>query len=292
MGKSEQVSIVSRWEEIARWLFPFNIPVEQRHICAMILAAYFDESSDSYCFSVSGYVAGYATWVDFDWRWRDVLRKWNIKYFKSSECETLVGEFLKYRTDPQHPRAPMAKEDKDTARRARTDFTDVICQLQNSLCGIGTVVIKNDFERIISESEKARFIFGCEPYFMGLQVCLTRMVTRLEKDNGPMVGKHYIKPIFDTHEEFSGRAKVLYDKFKGKNPNVAAVLLPLSYDDDLETTALQASDFLTYEVRKYLLGEDVEKRPPRISLERISPTIYAIDRLDYAHLVDILNRQR
>jgi len=265
--------------------------MENRHLFVATFGAYFDESEDNYCISFSGYVAGYKTWIDFDWKWREVLKKWDIKYFKSSECETLVGEFLKYRSDPNHPRAPMTPKDKETARRARTDFTDVICQLQDSLCGIGAVVVKRDFERIISENSRALFLFGSEPYFLALQMCLTRMVTKLAQDNGPFAGKHYIKPIFDSHEEFSGTAKRLYDKFKSKNPNVAAVLLPLNYEDDIDTAALQASDFLTYEVRKYLVGLDVEKRSERISLQRISPTVYAIDRVDYPALVDILGRQ-
>jgi hypothetical protein len=82
-----------------------SISPENRYLNVITMAAYFDESSGENCFSIAGYVAGYATWIDIDWRWRDLLKKWEIKYFKASECETLVGQFLKYRTDPAHPRA-------------------------------------------------------------------------------------------------------------------------------------------------------------------------------------------
>lgn len=255
------------------------------------LASYFDESSDDIVFSIAGYVSDYATWCHLDWSWRDLLKKWDVAYFKASECETLVGEFLKHRTDPEHPRAPMTQHDKDVARYIRTDFIDAICKSETAIFGVGNALIKADFEKIIGENEKALHLFGTDPYFVCLQVCLTRMVKKLRDDNGPIAGKHWVKPIFDSHEKVSGMAKIVYDKFRQKNPDVSAVLLPLDYQSDIETPALQAADLLVYEVRKYLIGQQFDNRPPRKSWERLSPTIYAVDRLDYAQFARILELQ-
>lgn len=104
------------------------------------LAAYYDESFEDQCYTISGYLSDHSTWLHLDWRWRELLEKWKIKYFKASECETLVGEFLKYRTNPGHPRKPMTDGDKVVSRQAKTDFVDAICKFESSLCGIGITV--------------------------------------------------------------------------------------------------------------------------------------------------------
>lgn len=280
------------WEDRARFLFPFNLQEESKYIFVTTLAAYFDESFEERCFTVAGYLANYSTWLHLDWEWRDLLAKWKIRYFKASECEYLIGEFLKYRSVPNGPTAPMTDADKNIARRAKTEFVDVVCKFKSDLCGIGTVLIQKDFDRLIGENKKALRIFGDKPYYICLQLSLAGMAKELVQDNDSFAGKHYIKPIFDSSQEYEGRVKALYDSFKKKNPSSEAIFLPLDYESDIDTPALQVSDLLAYEVRKHLLGQHFDNRKPRVALERIQDTIYLIHKLDYDGLMLILDKQR
>jgi hypothetical protein len=102
-----------------------------------------------------------------------------------------------------------------------------------------------------------------------------------------------IKPVFDSHEEYSDLAKAVFDKFIVKNPRSAKVLLPLRYDSDVEVSALQIADTLAYEVRKYLSDKLLKpEKEPRTSFKRLLPTIHKLYRMDYEQLATIVAKQK
>lgn len=105
--------------------------------------------------------------------------------------------------------------------------------------------------------------------------------------------KLYIKPIFDSHEEFSGIAKIAYEKFRRKNTRAATVLLPMHYEDDIDTPALQAADMLAYEARKH--ATNLERNPSqqmRPQMQRLLRVVETVKRLDYPTLKLIIANQR
>ncbi len=260
----------------------------------MICGGYFDESDDGPIFAMAGYVANYETWVHLDWAWRDLLKKWNVRYFKASECENLLGEFAQYRHNPNDLTTQLTREEWAVMCRAKTDFVNAICKYENDVIGIGVSTIKKDYDRIIAENEVAGKMFGDSPYYICLQLCLTGAVFSLTE---PLSARAKIdlriKPIFDSHAEFSATAKVLFDSFIEKNPECAKILLPPSYDRDEETTPLQVADMLAYEARKLSLDTIYKpEKKERIAMTRLKPSIGRIYRLDYTTLEYLASQQR
>jgi hypothetical protein len=261
----------------------------------MIYAAYFDESDEKPGFSLAGYAASYATWVQLDWAWLELLKKWNLAYFKASECENLLGEFAQYRSCPSDLKSELKPRERDRLIEIKTEFVDAICKQGDDLQGYGAVVIVDDFERVVSEDPEAKRIFLDKPYYVCFQLCLVAIAMPARNFNLQHTSKEdhvYIKPIFDSHEEYSHLAKTLFDKFTNANPRSAQVLLPPAYEDDKTVSALQVADTLAYEARKHLTqqirkGDDYVRRP----MQRLRPFVYRIYRLDYRALKLIVARQ-
>jgi Protein of unknown function (DUF3800) len=261
----------------------------------MIYAAYFDESDDRPGFSLAGYSASYDTWLHLDWKWRDLLKHWNLEYFKASECENGWEQFAQYRDNPEDRRKPLKPNERERLKEIKTQFVDAICKHQDDLQGYGAVVVLKDFNKLITENEFAYELLSDSPYYVCFQLCLVAAAMPARDANMRRAKRDHIevRPIFDSHEEYSGMAKVLFDKFSKKNPKSAEVLLPPSYDDDRNTSPLQVADTLAYEARKLLtrIIRNPEDDYMRVPMQRLLPSVYRLYRLDYDSLKAIVARQ-
>jgi hypothetical protein len=100
------------------------------------------------------------------------------------------------------------------------------------------------------------------------------------------------RPVFYSHEEYSGRAKQSFDSFCKKNPISTRYLLPPYYEDDQKYVGLQVADNLAFETRKLVLSER-NNRKERVSMTRLkeSGSIFQIYNLDYKSLKIIADAQ-
>lgn len=283
-----------RLEELLAFLFPFNMRYENRWPL-VIYAAYYDESDQKPGFAMGGFSASYLTWVHLDWAWRDLLARWNIRFFKASECENLLGEFAQYRDCPTDLKSRLKPHEFEKVKEIKTQFIDVICRHRDDLQGYGVAVVIEDFERIISESANARKILMDNPYYIAAQLCLVAaaMPARAANKDRAKEDQVRVKPIFDSHREYGSIANMVFDKFPAKNPRAAEVLLPPDYEDDQEVSALQVSDCLVYEIRKLLTGKlkNPEAYEMRTAMKRLLPSIFRIYKLSYKSLKVIVDNQ-
>ena len=262
---------------------------------AVIYGGYFDESGDDVSFCVAGFIAPYDTWVHLDWAWRDLLKVWKINYFKTSECVNGLGEFAQYRDDPGDLKSRLKTHEWQRLQDSYTQFSDAICKHYEYIRGSGAVAYLADFQRIISEDAKARSLFMDHLYYLCLQAALHAATDKVYEVNLQRSedDKLYINPIFDAQREFSTVAKIAYEKFRQKNKRAGSILLPLNYEDDVDTPALQAADMLTYEAQKH--GTNLEKNPAqaiRPQLQKLLRIIDKVKRLDYPTLKLIVANQR
>jgi hypothetical protein len=285
---------VSGLEERLAFLFPFRTKREDRWPL-VIYGAYFDESDERPGFAIGGYSAAYDTWMHLDWAWVELLKRWKLKYYKASECEHGLVEFAQYRDDPTDQKSPLKEHERAKLREIKTEFVDAICKHHDDLQGYGAAFVVEDFERIIAEDPIARKTFLEKPYYLGAQLCLVAAAAPALDSNTRRSGidRIEIRPIFDSHEEYSGRAKEVFDKFAEKNPKSAKVLLPPAYDDDVKNSSLQVADTLVYEIRKQLTRKikDSNDEYMRVPLIRLRPAIYRIYRLNYESLKVIAAHQ-
>jgi Protein of unknown function (DUF3800) len=281
-------------EERFACLFPFRTQHESRWPF-VIYTAYFDESDEKPVFSLAGYSAALDTWLHLDWRWQELLEHWNLEYFKASECENGLGQFAKYRDDPNDLRSELKRKERERLKEIKTQFIDAICDHHDDLQGYGTAVAVEDFARIISEDKLARQLFMDKPYYVAAQLCLVdaAMSARDANTRRPGDAQIEVRPVFDSHEEYSGIVKVMFDKFAKKNPRSAEILLPPTYDDDRCCSPLQVADTLAYEIRKLFTQQirNPDEMQARVPLVRLRPAIYHIYALDYDGLKTIVANQ-
>jgi hypothetical protein len=261
----------------------------------MLYGGYYDESEDGTSFSVAGFTAPGKTWLHLGWEWESLLEAWNLKYFKASECESGLGEFAQYRDDPKNLKSDLKPHERNKLRDAKTQFVDVICKHTDELHGVGAVTSIEDFNRITSENVTARLLYMENPYYVCLQGALITATVPMAKANAsrPKHDQLYFAPVFDSHEQYSEIARIAYRKFRAKNPISSTVLLPVRYEDDKTTPALQVADMLAYEVRKELTKQiKSPERDTRTPLLRLIPAIDHIFRLNYTSLKTIVDNQR
>jgi hypothetical protein len=261
----------------------------------MLYGGYYDESQDGTSFSVAGFTAPCETWVHLDWAWQNLLKAWNVKYFKASECENGLGEFAQYRDDPRNLKSTLKPHEREKLRNAKTQFIDVICKHADHLHGVGAVASIEDFNRIVTEDAAARRLFMDSPYYVCLQGALITATVPMSKANATRRQSDQLcfAPVFDSHEEYSGIAKIAYEKFRTKNTSSSKVLLPMRYEDDKTTPALQVADMLAYEIRKELTKQiKSPERDTRKPMLRLIPAVDHIFRLNYASLRTIVDNQR
>ena len=265
----------------------------------MFLAAgYFDESSDNEleerCFTVAGYVAAGAPAVVLDLRWKALLREYDISYFKASELDNGFGEFLKFRDDPKGDvLARFSEREKVLFREIKTRFVDLICG-EDGLIAISATCILRDWNLL--RLEHPELIAKLPPMYQlcGHLVMLEAgfMMSDTNAANRPE-NRGLLRPVFDSHKEYSARFILSFDTFCQKNPIASKHLLPPIFEDDKTYHCIQAADLLAYEIRRIVGNEtfdDVKRF--RIAMQRLAPQVSTVYVLNYRALKLLAGRQR
>jgi len=268
-----------------------------REIAVMMLAAgcfdeSTDESSEGRCYTVAGFVGGLDVMVVLELRWKDLLKKYNLKFFKASQIENGFGEFAQYRDDPNALSKPLSKREKALIVEIKTAFVNLICET-DGLYGIGTVLILPDFERLVQEDPVAYHHLPFPYYICGqLTMMEAGQMMLLSNQHSRPAARGNLRPVFDSHEEYSGRFKQIFDSFARMNPISSRYLLAPHYESELDHLTLQAADCLAYEARKLLIQQEFEPhRPERIAMTRLRKRVRRLYKLNYESLKLIAHAQ-
>jgi len=237
------------------------------------IAGFFDESIDGdlegQCYTVAGLIGNNLVTSVLEMRWQDVLNHYELDYFKASELSAGTGQFQKFRDDPKDFNwRRFSSREKDLFTKIKTDFTDVIVRSSNGLYGVAAVVILPDLERLREEFDHAKTL--PKPYFLCANAVLVEAGVIMNEQNVGYQGHGlcWLRPIFDSHERYSGIAKVTWDTFCQKNPTSSKYLLEPHYEDDTEYLTLQAADNFAFEARKFIATQQ-KNIPPRKSFRRL-----------------------
>src|SRR5258708_2885259 len=163
-----------------------------------VLRGYFDESyKDSRVYAIGGYIAKDRTWRSVSSQWRNRRLRDAVGCYHAADCED-------GRQDFKHL-------SKDQRTQLKTDLIQVVDDHER-LGGFGSAVIIEDFHRVRESSQRAKEVLGTDPYFLCFQMLLSGICTDLERQHAnPGVSVAF---IFEEQKEFSGRAKILYDRIK------------------------------------------------------------------------------
>jgi hypothetical protein len=223
-----------------------------------VIRGYFDESyRDRRVYAIGGYVGRDKEWDLVSKEWRNRRLEDGIQCFHATDCEAGRGEF-------EH----LSKEQRT---KLKADLIEIVHKHEN-LGGFGAAVIIEDFEKVRDRSDRARQVLGPDPYFLCLQMLLSDICAELEKHKAnPGIRVAY---VFEEQEEFSGKAKTLYDKFKRFNVAHTSRMGSLTYASKGQRIPLEIADNLAYETMKEILNNRYDpERPRRISMGKMIPRL-------------------
>jgi hypothetical protein len=87
-----------------------------------------DESSDGRqekIFAVGGFIGRYERWASLEWKWRELLKEYEIEYYHAVEAENVTGQFGRppFRATPGRLTNPESK----AIRAIRERFLSLAC---------------------------------------------------------------------------------------------------------------------------------------------------------------------
>ena len=203
---------------------------------AMLIWTYLDESADQNqqkAFVTAGFMGRPRDWSSLRRPWKLKLRQHGIRYFKSSECRNLQGEFRKFKTkfglEEGKRQALLVRDDLERLIRSRT------------LIGfaVGTSLV--DFHKINSLPEaKTSPHWNRDFEDATFQILLHNLIARL---------KHNFPPTFQigfVHDESqkSEKLKTSYLLFKKRHPELGERMRNFTSHDDKTHPPLQVADLM------------------------------------------------
>ncbi|HEY1525053.1 MAG TPA: hypothetical protein VGH51_02345 [Candidatus Angelobacter sp.] len=220
-----------------------------------------DESTDrerKHAFVVAGYLARQRDWTEAERKWMLRLDKEEIKYFSSSECMSLSGEFKRFRDNDKYPRP----EGRLAANKIRDDLLEIMKKEQVAGFALG---LRLKEHRAMQKSSRARKVLPPDPYENMYTMMMIVIVGELEDEYraGLFPARETVAFLCDAHDK-SVNIKNLYDELKRHNPGCAPWMGSLSYMDNEQSPALQAADMLASQCKDVLVEETTKppgKRP-------------------------------
>jgi hypothetical protein len=242
-----------------------------------VIRGYFDESyKDRRVYAIGGYVGRDRYWQAVSKRWKRRRLEDGVRCFHATDCENGLGEF-EGRTSEQRT-------------QLKRDLIQIVSD-EKMIEGFGSAVIIEDFNKVRGSSERAKRVLGSSPYFLCFQMIIGDVCEALEKGGAnPGIRVAY---IFEEQEEYSGRAKRLYDQFRRTNLTYAPRMGSLTYASKGAFIPLEIADKLAYETMKEILNNKYDRtRPRRKSMERMLPRIRSISLLTEPQLEKLVRDGR
>jgi uncharacterized protein DUF3800 len=248
--------------------------------------AYFDESSDGKeekIYVVAGFLGRFEQWSKIEWRWRERLDKYHIKYYHAVEAEFARKQFEKppYRTDHK---ANLNQEQFRLLEDARADFLSVLTS--GFVTGLSIGIPMAAFNAVANTPETQEK-FGNSPYYYCSHLAMRRALHGIRFELG---SKELIKFTFDRHEQHGPEMVRVHEEFRARD-FYRSQIGTLDFGDKADCIPLQVADTLAYETRKFFesrMGDP--NAPERAELKKLKHDrkVFTIDLCEEPCLQDHL----
>jgi hypothetical protein len=249
--------------------------------------AYFDESWDQHqkkILVIGGMLGLYEQWAKIEWRWKELLEKYEITYYRASEAEFARGQFDKepYRTVGIDTTPAQLK----LLRAVKEDFFRILIPGTVSGLAIGTPI---DLFYQVADTPARLDRFGGTPYY----ICgHTAMLEMLKQEKYTLKAKDLVTFTFDRQEQFDKEMTKVHAHIQTQECEFHSQVGSVRFEDKKNVIPLQIADTLVYEARKYL--EQLQADPnatPRPELKRLmnEGKIFEISLMDKEFLQFYLN---
>lgn len=202
------------------------------HRLFVIITVYMDESgthTDSPVMVLGGRVAKLGQWIDFDHKWRRLLKRYDLPYFHGTEFRSRTDTFRGW--TPEKCNLFLNRAQKIIG--------------QHTLCGFGVTLSHAEYKGVYRNLERPRKVKVDGKYGLCFRLALVelpRLIRRSLPDKEITI--HF---VLESGDPGSGDAKVIFDDAKKTGPEELTSLLgTISYGDKAEFPGLQAADLLAF----------------------------------------------
>jgi hypothetical protein len=204
---------------------------------------YLDDSKDKrqeIAYVCAGFYGTEEVWRLFDKAWRKQLRAEGIDYFKSSECNSLSGQFEKWK----NLHAPLGHQ---AAQLIKQRLKQVALRFRG-LHGVGVALPVEEHEAVLKHENASQVFPEQHMYHRVFEVALLAATKEAcVRPRDLMVFVHDDGPDF-------GQLLAIFKDFKGKNPNAGKLMTAFFPMDDKDTSALQLADMFANSVQGLTVG--------------------------------------
>jgi hypothetical protein len=257
----------------------------------MLLTVYVDDSADETqerAIVAGAYVGFFPQWSKLNREWRKRLKQDGLRFFHTTECWSLRGEFVRFRDPVKYPRP----SGRNSATAILEDLENIIHT--SGVMGVAVSIDMRAYNNVRSTEPHASTIFPADAFEAALQT-LVGTCAGIVRDN--FKGPRSLRFVCDNSES-AGRLENTYKQFKGRNKDLAQFLRDLVHEDDKQFPQLQAADMLAHIAKRRFIEwlDDPSKRiftaesAMRERLKRLS--MQGIGIWDRNHMMAILNDER
>lgn len=230
----------------------------------MLFRAYIDDSSDERQESVmvAGVLIGtHRQWMKLRKNWNLRLKRDGLDYFRSTEYNSLRGQFFKFRDAVKYPKP----KGSQTATAIRDDL-DLIIK-DSGIIGMSNVIPLEMFRETVARPEiKDRF--NPDHFSAAMQAAMRDSVLYVRQNFGD---GHLISFICDDSPN-ADHLLAVYRQFKEKNLWLADTLRGMAHQDDKHTPQLQAADLVASVSRE--LAMEYLRTGNKVPLKRLEGSFY------------------
>jgi uncharacterized protein DUF3800 len=221
----------------------------------MIFALYADDSSDHRGEIVlcAGALFGWPSSIfDIECKWQKRLDRDNIGYFRSSDWESLRGEF----DISKHGNLNTARATADSVRH---DLLEIVLSSGGGAGGLSVSMLLKDFHKVVSSNEKARGYYGTDAATATYKILIKDVIKMLNRD-----WPENSTPIaftFDSHTKYL-EAEKAYNDLR-KDPFYAERMGAVDHADDKRRPPLQIADMMAsvarYQALDWMEGKAAQR---------------------------------
>jgi hypothetical protein len=226
----------------------------------MLFKAYLDDSADRNRerIVVSGAIVGdEQQWACLNRKWRERLAQDGLLYFKSSHCNSLNGQFHKFRSLPNG-------EGKQRADKIRDDLDAIIRNSELMTLG-GTLPVP--FHKVMLADPRKFGRLPTVPYRLVFQQVLAECAYAMIQ----MGRNHIVTFAHDDGEDFR-LLHSIYRDFKKANPRYSKVMAEFVPLGDKTHPPIQAADVAAWVTFRY--AEEWAINPSFDNLKRMRESVY------------------
>jgi hypothetical protein len=245
---------VIRFEDVAK--IGLLSKFKESYYC--MIGSYMDESFDMRhkgLFVVGGLLARGIHMFDLEIRWEALLKRYDIDYFKASQCERGTGPFRKFVDDPGKTKP----EERERLSSISREFVEAIVRPKfgdNYIVAFGVGVLQDDFYKLTQDDANTRAVLGRDPYRLAYDLAMVQCAASMRKfERERKRGKgerDLVSFVCDESEEHSPLAAEAYINLKRHNPEAASYMAARMDMDEKVCCPLQAADAAIYELRRAL----------------------------------------